>query len=62
MSVFHFILEEATKSTKNIWKLVIEKVVVLGFLMANSSSKQYKMYILGENAKGKYVTFLLCPV
>ena len=48
---YRFVLVEKTKSKKNIWEPVFEDVIILGFLMADSSSKQQKVYI--------YVTFLL---
>ena len=32
----------------NIRELVIENVFILGFLMADTSTKQQKLYILGE--------------
>ena len=34
-----------TKSAKNIWEPVIEDVIILGFLMADTSSKRQKIYI-----------------
>ena len=34
-----------TKFKKNIWEPVIENVIILGHLMANTSSKQQKIYI-----------------
>ena len=36
-AVFCFILVEKTKSTKNIWEPVIENIIILGFLMADTS-------------------------
>ena len=33
------------KSTKNIWEPVIGNMIILGFLMADTSSKQLKIYI-----------------
>ena len=44
-AVFRFVLVEKTKSAKNIWELVIEEVIILGFLMADTSSKRPKIYI-----------------
>ena len=44
-AVFHFVLVEKTKSAKNIWEPVIENVIILGFLMADTSSKRQKIYI-----------------
>ena len=44
-AVFPFVLVEKTKSTKNIWEPVIEEVIILGFLMADTSSKRPKIYI-----------------
>ena len=35
-----YILEEMTKFAKNIYVPVIENVIVLGFLLVNTSSKQ----------------------
>ena len=46
--VFHFIVTETMKSIKNIGKPVIEKFIISDFLMADNSSKQQKVYILGE--------------
>ena len=37
---YHFALVEKTKSAKNIWEPVIENVIILGFLMAET-----KIYI-----------------
>ena len=34
-----------TKSAKNIWKPVFEDVIILGFLMADTSLKRQKIYI-----------------
>ena len=53
-AVFRFVLVEKTKSAKNIREPVFEHVIVLGFLMADTSSKQQKTYKFL-----KYVTFLL---
>ena len=39
-AVFCFVLVEKTKSAKNICELVIENVIILGFLMADTSSKR----------------------
>ena len=36
---YRFVLVEKTKSAKNIWEPVFEDVIILGFLMANTSSK-----------------------
>ena len=36
---------EKKKSAKNIWEPVIEEVIILGFLMADTSSKRPKIYI-----------------
>ena len=47
------VLVEKTKSAKNIWEPVFEDVIILGFLMANTSSKRQNIYIFC-----KYVTFL----
>ena len=44
-AVFRFVLVEKTKSAKNIWEPVIEEVIILGFLMADTSSKRPKIYI-----------------
>ena len=44
-AVFHFVLVEKTKSAKNIWEPVFENVIILGFLMADTSSKRQKVYI-----------------
>ena len=38
-AVFRFVLAEKTKSA-NIWEPVFENVIILGFLMADTSSKQ----------------------
>ena len=43
--VFRFVLVEKTKSAKNIWQPVLEDILILGFLMADTSSKQQKIYI-----------------
>ena len=43
--VFCFVLVEKTKSAKNIWEPVFESIIILGFLMADTSSKEQKMYI-----------------
>ena len=40
--VFRFVLVEKTKSAKNIWEPVFENVIILGFLMADTSSKRQK--------------------
>ena len=40
-----FVFVEKTKSAKNIWELVIEDVIILGFLLAYTSSKRQKIYI-----------------
>ena len=51
--VYCFTVVEATKSAKNIWEPVIENVIIVGFLMADNSSKRQKYtYFV------KYVTFL----
>ena len=42
---YRFVLVEKTKSAKNIWELVFENVIILGFLMADTSSKRQKIYI-----------------
>ena len=34
---YRFVLVEKTKSAKNIWEPVIVKVIILGFLMADTS-------------------------
>ena len=44
-AVFRFVLVEKTKSAKNIWELVFENVIILGFLMADTSSKRQKVCI-----------------
>ena len=36
---FRSFLAKITKFTKNIWELVIENVIILGHLMADTSSK-----------------------
>ena len=41
--VFRFVLVEKTKSANNIRELVIENIIILGFLMANTSSKRQKI-------------------
>ena len=45
-AVFHFVLAEKMKSAKNIWEPVFENVIILGFLMADTSSEQQNIYIL----------------
>ena len=40
-----FVLVEKAKSAKNIWEPVFEDVIILGFLMADTSSKRQKIYI-----------------
>ena len=42
---YRFDLVEKTKSAKNIWEPVFEDVIIFGFLMADTSSKQHKIYI-----------------
>ena len=42
---YRFVLVEKTKSAKNIWEPVFEDVIILGFLMADTSSKQQNIYI-----------------
>ena len=42
---YRFVLVEKTKSAKNIWEPVFEDVIILGFLMADTSSKRQKIYI-----------------
>ena len=37
-AVFRFVLVEKTKSAKNIWEPVFENVIILGFLMADTSN------------------------
>ena len=37
--VFHSLLVEITKYLKNIWQPVIENVIILGFVMVDTSSK-----------------------
>ena len=50
---YRFILVEKTKSAKRIWEPDFEDVIILGFLMANASSKRQKYtYFV------KYVKFL----
>ena len=44
-AVFCFVLEEKMKSAKNIWEPVIQNVFILGFLMADTSSKRKKIYM-----------------
>ena len=44
-AVFRFVLVEKTKSAKNIWEPVFENVIILGFLVADTSSKRQKIYI-----------------
>ena len=44
-AVFRFVLVKKTKSAKNIWEPVIEEVIILGFLMADTSAKRPKIYI-----------------
>ena len=39
---YRFVFVEKTKSAKNIWEPVIEDVIILGFLMADASSKRQK--------------------
>ena len=39
-----FFVVETTKSAKNIWEPVIETFIILGFLMADTSLKQPKIY------------------
>ena len=41
---YRFVLVEKTKSTKNIWEPVFEDVIILGFLMCDTSSKRQKIY------------------
>ena len=36
------------QKNKNIWEPVIENVIISGFLMTDTSSKQQKVYIFGE--------------
>ena len=48
MLLFCFIVPETATSAKNIWVPVIENIVILGFLMADTSSKLLTMYIFGE--------------
>ena len=42
---YPFVWVEKTKSAKNIWEPVFEDVIILGFLMADTSSKRQKIYI-----------------
>ena len=42
---YRFVLVEKTKSAKNIWEPVFEDVIILGFLMADTSSKRQNIYI-----------------
>ena len=44
-AVFCFVLVEKPKSAKNIWELVFENVIILCFLMADTSSKRQKINI-----------------
>ena len=39
-SVFHFSLVETAKSAKNTWEPVIENIIILGFLMADTLPKK----------------------
>ena len=41
---YRFVLVEKTKSAKNIWEPVFKGIIILGFLMADTSSKH--LYIL----------------
>ena len=41
-------LTKIAKFVKNIWEPVIENVIILGHLMANTSSKPTKIYIFSE--------------
>ena len=43
--IFHFVVVEMTKPTKNIWQMGFENVIILGFLMADTSSKQLLMHV-----------------
>ena len=47
-AVFRSFLTEITKFAKNIWEPVIENVILLGHLMADTSSKRQKIYIFCE--------------
>ena len=44
MPVYCFVMAETTKSTKNIWEPIIANIIILGFLIADTSSKQHKIY------------------
>ena len=44
-AVFRFVLVEKTKSAKNIWEPIFENVIILGFIMADTSSKRQNVYI-----------------
>ena len=52
-----FVLVEKTKSAKNIWEPVFEDVIILGFLMADTSSKRQKIYIFCKNMSHFYAIF-----
>ena len=54
---YRFVLVEKTKSANNVWEMVFEDVIILGFLMANTSSKRQNIYIIITYFV-KYVTFL----
>ena len=45
---YRFILVKKAKSAKNIWEPVIEDVIILGFLMADTSSKLQRIYRFGK--------------
>ena len=50
---FCFVVVETMKSAKNIWEPVIENIIILGILMADTSLNNKKCKFLA-----KYVTFL----
>ena len=45
---FHSFVTKITKFAQNIWEPVIENVLILGFLMADTPSNRQKIYIIWE--------------
>ena len=55
-AVFCFVLVEKMKSAKNIWETVIENVIVLSFLIADTSIKTTKNIHILLNMSHFYFT------
>ena len=52
---YRFVLVDKTKSAKNIWEPVFEDVIILDFLMADTSSKRQKNIHILENMSHFYL-------